>query len=176
MKQNKLVINLFGAPGTKKTDIAAGIFIWLRKRDIDTQMVSDVATDIILEGRPNALEYQWYIQANQAYKIWCSYNHTQATIVDSPILLGPIYDKEASPALLAMCLELHHKYNNLNIVLPQLDDFEYEKFGKTFSITESASIHNRIIRLLDDNDISYIRYEDYGLEMILDSLYKQLQI
>lgn len=176
MKKTKLVINLFVGPNGGKTTLASEIFMRLKKEDIDVHMVSDFAAEAILEGRPDTLKYEWYVVANQMYKILCAYNAMQVVIVDSPILLGPIYDPDASPALLALCLEHHHKYNNLNIVLSRDSTIEHSMAGRVHSLTESISIDNRIVRLLDDHDIPYISLSDFGVDKIMDAIIKKVRV
>lgn len=173
--KKKLCINWFGGPAIGKTTVSAEFFTELKKFELDVEIVSEFAKDVILEGRPQALQHQWYILANQAYRIWCAYNAMDVVLVDSPILLGPVYDKEASPALLALCLENHHKYNNLNIVLSRNPTFEHSMAGRVHSLTESISVDNRIVRTLDEHGISYIRYDEYGKERILNLILRAIR-
>ena len=171
---NKLVINVFGGPGIGKTTVAAELFTALKQKGVDTAIVPEFATDVIFEGRPDALKHQWYVVANQAYRIWCGYNTMQVVVTDSPILLGPIYDVDASPALLALCLEQHHKYNNLNLVLTRRPELEHNMIGRVHSLTESVSIDNRIVSMLEDNNIPFLNYDEYGTERILQLILRQI--
>ena len=171
----KMVISIFGGPAIGKTTVAAELFTALKQKGVDTAIVAEFATDMIMEGRPAALKHQWYVIANQIYRIWCGYNAMQVVITDSPIMLGPIYDPDASPALLAMCLEHHHKYNNLNLVLHRKPEFEHSMAGRVHSLTESVSIDNRIISLLEDNNIPYLHYDEYGKDRIIQMVLRHIK-
>ena len=172
--KNKLVVSIYGGPGIGKTTAASELFVELKKLSLDVEIVSEFAKDVILEGRSDALKHQWYIMANQSYRIYCSYRNMDVTITDSPILLGPIYDCEASPALLALCFEQYHKYNNLNIVLDRNPEYVHTMAGRVHSLTESVSIDNRILEFLSDHNIPYLNYSEYGLDRIVQLIRRQL--
>lgn len=171
----KLLINIFGGPSIGKTTAAAELFMELKKNHVEVELVSEFAKDVVVEGRVDALKHQWYITGTQAYRIDTSYKCMQVTITDSPILLGPIYDADSSPALLALSLEHHAKYNNVNLVLTRNPEFEHSMAGRVHSLTESVSIDNRIIRFLEDNNIPYLMYDEYGKERIVGLVLRQLK-
>lgn len=164
-----------GGPGIGKTTLAAQLFVELKKLSLEVEIVSEFAKDIILEGRPDALSHQWYIMANQSFRIFCAYKHMEVVVTDSPILLGPVYDCDSSPALVALCFEQYHKYNNLNIVLNRTLEYEHSMAGRIHSLTESISIDNRIIRFLEESNIPYIKYDDFGLDRIVQIISRQLK-
>jgi nicotinamide riboside kinase len=172
----KLLINVFGGPSIGKTTIAAELFVELKKNHVEVELVSEFPKDVVVEERPNALEHQWYITGTQAYRIHTAYKCMQAVITDSPILLGPVYDVDASPALLALSLEHHEKYNNLNIMLTRSLDYEHSMAGRVHSLTQSVSIDNRIMRFLDDQSIPYVMYDEYGKERIVSLILKELGV
>jgi nicotinamide riboside kinase len=171
----KLVVSLYGGPGAGKTTLAAELFVELKKNNIDVEIVSEFAKDLVLEGRSEALKHQWYVIANQAFRIQSAYEHMQVVITDSPLLLGPIYDPESSPALLALCLEHYHKYNNLNVVLDRNLEFEYTTAGRIHSLTESISLDNRILTMLEDHNIPYLRYTEFGKDRVLQIILRELK-
>lgn len=166
--KNKLCVNFFGGPGCGKTTAAAEIFLQLKKHNIDVEIVSEFAKDLILEGKETALKHQWFVLANQSYRIQCAYEKMQIVLVDSPILLGPIYDPDSSPALLALCLEHYDKYNNLNIIMDRNLEYKHTSAGRIHSLTESISLDNRINRFLDDYNIPYLKYKEYTPDRIVN--------
>jgi predicted ATPase len=157
---NKVVVNFYGGPGSGKTTAAAHLFTILKQKSIDTEIVSEFAKDIVLERNYGALEHQWYVLAHQAYRVMCAYRAMQVTIVDSPILLGPIYDRDNSKALNDLCLEHHHRYNNLNVLVPRIPSYNHSLNGRVHSLTESIAIDNKIVNYLKSNNIEYIDLRD----------------
>ena len=154
--KRQLCVNFFGGPGVGKTTAASSLFVALKKLNIDTEIVSEFAKDLVLENNRDALQHQWYVIAQQSYRLHCGYRSMQVVICDSPILLGPIYDPDGSRALYSLCLEHHHRFNNFNIVLRRDPNLQFSQAGRVHGLTESISLDYRIIRLLDDNNIPYV--------------------
>ena len=167
----KLLVNFFGGPGIGKTTAAAGLFVELKKRHIESELISEFPKDAVLEGRSQALKHQWYTTGTQAYRIDCAYKHhnLQVVITDSPVLLAPIYDTDSSRALLDLSFEHHNRYNNMNIVLTRNFEFEHTMVGRVHSHTESVSIDKRITALLDSLEVPYVTQEEIesaGYELV----------
>jgi ABC-type dipeptide/oligopeptide/nickel transport system ATPase subunit len=161
-----LVINLFGGPGSGKTTTAAELFALLKKRHYDVELVTEFAKDLIMQNNPDALAHQFYVSGVQAHRILSAAQKMQVVIVDSPILLGPIYDSRNSLALLGLCLEYHRELDNLNIILGR-KGVQHSMVGRVHSLTESVGIDNRIHRLLDEHRINYISLDEIGMDGLL---------
>lgn len=161
-----------GSPGAGKTVAAVSIFSKLKKRHVDVALVSEFATAKVIEENKTALNNQLYIWANQQYQIFCGYRHAQVVITDSPILLGAIYNTQAHPSLYEVILNEHNKYNNLNVLIKLDDSFPYSMIGRIHSLTESMTIQNQIIDLLENNGLPYLTYnnttEDDIVDLIVD--------
>lgn len=169
----KLCLNFFGPPCSGKTVAATSIFSQLKKRHIDAVLIPEYATMRVVESNKMALANQLNIWANQQYQIFCGYHHAQVVVTDSPILLGAIYNE--SPGLKEVILEEHQKYNNLNIVLELDGTYPYSMVGRIHSFTESQSIGNRIIELLEVNDIPHIFYNELSEDEIVDLIIGSLE-
>lgn len=161
-----LVINLFGGPGSGKTTIAAQLFAELKKRHYDVELVTEFAKDLIMQNNQAALQHQFYVTGVQAHRIWSAAQKMQVVVVDSPILLGPIYDQRNSKALLDLCVEHHDELNNLNIFLSR-KGVQHSMVGRVHSLTESVGIDNRIHRLLDELKVEYISLEEVGMDKLI---------
>ena len=46
--------------------------------------------------------------------------------------------------------------------------------GRVHSLTESVSIDNRIVRFLDEHDITYLVYDDFGKDRIISLILRQI--
>src|SRR5690606_29966342 len=104
----------------------------------------------------------------------CGYHHAKVTVTDSPILLGAIYNIQAHPSLYEVIFEEHKKYNNLNIMMELDDSYPYSMIGRVHSFTESQSIGNQMIEMLESHNITFIYYnqttEDDIVDLIIESL------
>jgi molybdopterin-guanine dinucleotide biosynthesis protein len=157
---NRLLVNFYGAPNSGKTVSATSLFAALKKRSVDVVLVTEFAHEKVVEENETALSNQLYIWANQQYKIFSGYRHAQVVVTDSPILLGSIYNKDASESLHDVILTEHHKYTNLNLVMELQDDYPYSMVGRIHSLDESKVIENRIFDLLSFHDIPFLTYKD----------------
>lgn len=161
-----LVINLFGGPGSGKTTTAAELFAALKKRHYNVELVTEFAKDLIMQNNPDALMHQFYVTGVQAHRIWSAAQKMQVVVVDSPILLGPIYDQRNSKAFLQLCIEYHQELNNLNIFLGR-KGVQHSMVGRVHSLTESVGLDNRIHRLLDELKVEYLSLEEMGMDELL---------
>lgn len=157
----KLIVNLIGAPATRKSTTAFALFAELKKRGINCEVAAEVAKEYVFENNKNALEYQLIVWASQAYRLWNAANHTDIVLCDAPLLLGLIYLTSASVSMCNVILEEHHKYTSLNILMPFRVDDIYSMSGRVHNFTEAETIHQNIQDVLDIHNIPFIRYEDY---------------
>lgn len=165
--KNGLVINLFGGPGSGKTTMAAELFSSLKKLHFEVELVTEFAKDLIMQNNPDALEHQFYVTGVQAHRIWSASRKMDVVVVDSPILLGPIYDKRNSPTLKKLCIEYHNELNNLNILLSR-QVFAHSMTARVHSLTESVGLDNRIHRLLDELNVNYLELKDIKFDELLE--------
>jgi ABC-type dipeptide/oligopeptide/nickel transport system ATPase component len=170
----KLVCNLFGSPGSGKSVAAASIFTQLKKHHLNVGLVTEYARDAIIEKNALALQNQLFLWATQVHRIFCAYEHYDVVVTDAPILLGSIYNLDATSAMHQVILEQHQKYDNFNIMIPLDSDRPYSMVGRVHSLTESLSINNQIFQLLDSHDIPYLQYSDFEepeiIGLILDAI------
>lgn len=165
---SKLIVNLFGAPNAGKTVAASSIFAKLKKRHRDVVLVNEYAKEMVLEHNQMALRNQLHIWSNQQYRLFCAHEHAPMVVTDSPLLLGLIYQTEASPALQQVILEYHKKFNNFNIFIELDQDRPYSMVGRVHNIHQSLNISEQILGILHDNNIPYLNYRDYDEDDIVD--------
>jgi len=124
------LINLFGGPGIGKSSIAAGIFYKLKKKHVSCNNPYEFPKTLAWDNNIPAIKDQLYVFANQHRGIAQSYGKVDYIIIDSPILFSKIYHSyytEGYPAEFygdsfhKMILELHNKYDNINILLDRAD-------------------------------------------------------
>jgi molybdopterin-guanine dinucleotide biosynthesis protein len=164
---NKLVCNILGAPASGKTTIATSLFSQLKRKAINVGLVVEYATLAVMEQNQRALEDQLYVWSTQQHHIFCASTHYDVVVTDSPILLGHIYNVEASSALQTVILETHHQYENLNIFVELDTTRPYNMTGRIHSLTEAMVINQQIIDLLTQHGIPFLRYHEYSDDEIV---------
>lgn len=157
------LINLFGGPGIGKSSIAAGIFYKLKKKHISCNNPYEFPKTLAWDNNIPAIKDQLYVFANQHRGIAQSYGKVDYIIIDSPILFSKIYHSyytEGYPAEFygdsfhQMILELHNKYDNINILLERAegvhnDDERFQNYE------ESLLIDDLCKKILEENNIPY---------------------
>jgi len=157
------LVNLFGGPGIGKSSIAAGIFYKLKKKHISCNNPYEFPKTLAWDNNIPAIKDQLYVFANQHRGIAQSYGKVDYIIIDSPILFSKIYHSyytEGYPAEFygesfhQMILELHNKYDNINILLERAegvhnDDERFQNYE------ESLLIDDLCKKILDENNIPY---------------------
>lgn len=157
------LINLFGGPGIGKSSIAAGIFYKLKKKHISCNNPYEFPKTLAWDNNIPAIKDQLYVFANQHRGIAQSYGKVDYIIIDSPILFSKIYHSyytEGYPAEFygdsfhQMILELHNKYDNINILLERADGVhnDDERFQ---NYEESLLIDDLCKKILEENNIPY---------------------
>lgn len=151
------IINLFGGPGAGKTTLAAALFHSLKVLHLNAEIISEFPKDMIVEQNAQSLDNQFYITANQGYRVWCAAKIYDFVIVDSPILLGAIYNKNKNIAkeFNAFLLKYHHEFDNTNIFLERKKNLIHRMSGRIHDIDEAINKDKEIKLFLDENNISY---------------------
>ncbi len=169
----KACVNFYGGPAAGKSTAAASLYAHLKKAGFNVEMAPEIAKEFVLEENSVALSYQLMIWANQCYRIYTAYRHADIVITDAPILLGAIYNEDASSAFIDVVLEQYHSFNNINIVVPRQTSTLHSMVGRVHSLTESVSIDNQIIHLLENHAIPFTTYDgddDALTQLIYDEL------
>ncbi len=171
------IINLFGAPCSGKSTIAAKLFYTLKEKNISTEYVYEYAKEAIYESRNELLSNdQLYIFAKQHRKINRVLYITDYIISDSPLLLSNIYFNKDNniyswELFESFVMDTFHKYNNLNFLLPSPNEKYYKSIGRKEIYDNAVKIHNNIEQYLIKNNIQYIEINwDNGINIILDQL------
>jgi predicted ATPase len=154
-----LIVNFFGGPGGGKTTAGARLFTELKIRGIDTEMDMELARQMILMEHTSALECQPYLFGVALYKLRQTARNTDVVIMDSPLLLNPIYDRNASQALRALAIEEHNRFRNLNIFVERRANAPHSMAGRVHDLRESILLDQRIRDLLDELGESYVTIE-----------------
>lgn len=157
------LINLFGGPGIGKSSIAAGIFYKLKKKHISCNNPYEFPKTLAWDNNMPAIKDQLYVFANQHRGIAQSYGKVDYIIIDSPILFSKIYHSYYTTGYPAeyygdsfhkMIVDLHNKYDNLNILLERGEGVhnEEERFQ---DFEESLKIDTFCKKVLDKENIPY---------------------
>lgn len=157
------IINLFGGPGIGKSSIAAGITYKLKKNHVSCNNPYEFPKSLAWDQNIEATRDQLFVLANQHRGIAQSYNKVDYIVVDSPILFSLIYKtwyntgypaNFYSDSFNQMVLDLHNKYDNINILLERSEG-NYNEEERYQSLDESKGIDNHCKKILEENNIPF---------------------
>ena len=163
------LINLFGGPGCGKSTIAAGLFYELKKKHISCNNPYEFPKTLAWDKNYPAIQDQLYVFANQHRGIAQSYGKVDYIIIDYHSYYTSGYPAEFyGQSFHDMVVDLHKKYDNLNIMLKRTDGSHDE--GERFQdLEESLAIDKLCIEKLEEHDIPYheVIVDDKTVETIL---------
>jgi nicotinamide riboside kinase len=152
------VVGLLGGPGIGKSTLAANLYVELKHQHIDVEYVNEYPKELVYQNNLRALQDQVYVFAHQYYKIITAAEHNKIVITDSPILLSAVYNPDTSKHFTELVIELHNKFNSLNVVLKRNPE-THSMIGRVHSLTQSISIDNRIRSILTERNIDYLEFD-----------------
>ena len=156
------VINVIAGPGAGKSTLASGLYHEAKRRGWNVELVTEVAKDLVWEGRTVALSNQAYVFGRQMQRLHRLDGHVDYVITDSPVLLSAIYAPEDYPLEWEkVVVELWKGYDNVVAFLgrgPWFDDR-----GRVHNLDASIEVDRRIAVLLAKHNITYTQV-DYGYQ------------
>jgi len=176
------IVNLFGGPGIGKSSIASGLTHKLKKRHISCDNPYEFPKELAWDKNTEAVKDQLYVIANQHRGITRSWGEVDFIVVDSPLLLAPVYktfysDKPYYPSMFygkefdRFIISLHNQYDNINILLKR-DEKTFENRGRYQTLQQSILLDNLIKDTLDSYSQKYyiVDINDKPIKSILKIL------
>mgnify|MGYP000196155730 CR=1 FL=1 len=156
------VINLWGAPGSGKSTIAAGLYHHMKVHGYSVELINEYAKQMTWERRhPDHFKNQLYITAKQHNKQMHLLSHDiDICITDSPLPLGLLYvPEDYFPSYEALVWEIYGTYDNFNVVLNP--SHSYQPVGRNQSEEEAKELQQQMMTLLETNNVDYKRYNTH---------------
>lgn len=180
MQENKketLIVNLIGAPSTCKTTIMGDVFSALKWLNINSEIVTEFAKDLVWAKRFEDMKDEIYIFAKQNHRLFTVCGKVDVVVTDRPLLLTVVYNNrygDGGEELNKLVLKEFNKHNNLNILLNRVHD--YSPIGRVQTEEEADEIATSIKELLDENNIEYIELDGCkeSVEKITEEILKRL--
>jgi nicotinamide riboside kinase len=154
--KNTLVVNLIASPSSGKSTLMADIFAKLKWQNIDCEMVSEFAKELVWENRQETFKDELYIFAKQNHRLFRVNGKVDVIITDRPLILTILYNNkygDKSRSLDNLVLEEFNKYNNLNYFVNRVKP--YNPNGRNQTEQESNEIAKDIYDILINNNINF---------------------
>jgi len=172
-----LVVNLFGGPAAGKSTTAAGVFSLLKLHDVECELVTEFAKDLVWEERYKAFGDQHYIFGEQHHRMWCLLDNVDVMIADSPLMLSTIYRLETlSKSFTQTVIDVVNSFNNLNIFLNRTR--RYNPNGRNETEDEAKKLDVLIQDILTKYSMSYkeVPSSHHGINKVVQLVLNRLNI
>ena len=147
--KNTLVVNLIAAPSSGKSTLMADIFAKLKWLNIDCEMVSEFAKELVWEERKETFKDELYIFAKQNHRLFRVNGKVDVIVTDRPLILTMLYNNKygkKSKELDELVLAEFNEYNNLNYFVNRVKP--YNPNGRNQSVDEADEIAEELYNLL----------------------------
>ncbi|MBN1412277.1 MAG: AAA family ATPase [Spirochaetales bacterium] len=175
-KNETLIVNLFGGPGTGKSTMAAGIFSELKWRGVNCELATEYAKEKVWEEAYAIFENQVYILGKQLQRIVRVLGKVDVVVTDSPILLVALYNRKLGKTFDDLIMQIFHSYENMNFFLMRKK--KYLKKGRTQTLEEALELDVHTKDLLDRNKVTYtpVTGEKASIDIIVKEILKNLGV
>jgi hypothetical protein len=170
-QKETLVINLYGGPGTGKSTTAAALFVLLKRKNINCELVFEYAKDVVWEGRDYLLRDQIYVFSKQNRRLDRLYGKVDIIITDAPLLLSYYYSK--NEAMLPLIQTEMARAKQMHIMLKRVK--VYNSAGRYQTELQAIEIDVEIKGMLDRLKIDYLNVTaDNEAERVISTIIDSL--
>ena len=160
--QKILNIQLFAGPSAGKSTISSGLFYNMKIQGYNVEFIAEYAKGLTYSQDYTKLKDQLMVFANQYHKFFRTKDsNIDYLIHESPALMTLAYFTEdeiiKEEFFSPLVVNMYNNMNNLNIFLERNLDNGYQQFGRNQTLEEAIEIDNKILKILDDNNIQYIK-------------------
>lgn len=150
-----IVINLFGEPSAGKSTCTMDITAQLKRNGINAEYVSEFAKDKVYENNNEVFKHQEYLFGKQSFKMGRVRDKVQVMVVDSPLILCAVYNKNKvlGEEFDRTVLNVFNSYKNRNYLLTRHHSYENE--GRFQNEDEAKVVRKEIIDKLAKYRIKY---------------------
>lgn len=150
-----LTINLYGGPGVGKSTTSAGVFSLLKLHDVECELITEFAKDLVWEERYKTFGDQQYIFGKQHHRMWRVKDKVGVMITDSPLMLSTIYNYNTSSRhFINSVVDTVNSFNNLNVVLVRTK--KYNQNGRNETEDQAREIDNIVKKRLTEFNMDWI--------------------
>jgi len=153
MKRIATVVNLFAGPGAGKSTTCAGVFSLLKLHNIESEMVTEYAKDMVWEGRNFIFKNQLYILGKQYHRFLRLKDKVDFIITDAPIFLSSVYGSEEPGCFKDLVYSKFSEFININFYIERVKP--YHPIGRNQNEVEAKELDDLVKNKLDEYRMTY---------------------
>jgi hypothetical protein len=172
------VVNFYGGPGAGKSTTSAAVFALLKLHNIESELVTEFAKDLVWEERAKTFRNQFYLYGKQQHRLWRVSGKVKVIVTDAPLLhnniYGIIYEREGSQKFYDYIFDEINQYNNINFFIERVKP--YMAYGRNEKEDKARYIDNFIKDYLTEHGFDYISIpgNTEGINIAVDKIFELL--
>lgn len=174
----KLVVNLFGVPGSGKSTGAAYIFSKLKMHGVNAELITEFAKDKVWEESTEVFRNQVYIFGKQYFRMSRCIDKVDVIVTDSPLLLSKFYNQSdiLGDEFDNLVVKVFHSFNNKSFLLNRVKP--YNPNGRFQTESESDAMSSSMRDLLMSNRVDFLEVDgcEDGYDQIVRDVLKLLNL
>ncbi len=152
-KRQTILVNLFAGAGAGKSTCASGVFSLLKHHNVNAELITEYAKDLVWEGRLHLSRNDMEIFSQQLRRQHRLRGKVDVMVTDSPILLSSVYIEPFDELFHATVMREFKKYNNMNYYIKRVKP--YMKIGRAETKNGAKKIDDKVIEFLDREQVIY---------------------
>lgn len=165
------IISLYGGPGIGKSTTAANLFVTLKNKGLNTELVTEYVKQWVWDNRNPVMFDQYYFFAKQSRKEYSLFNKVDYIITDSPIAMCCYYSKLYGTKEESECFKVmlktylnSCKLNGAEHIHYLLERTKpYNQIGRFQTEERSVEMDKEIEYYLNEVGIEYKKIKEYEL-------------
>ena len=177
MEKDTLTVNLFGGPSVGKSTTAASVFSLLKLHDVDCELVTEFAKDLVWEERYKTFGDQHYIFGKQHHRMWRLKGKVDVMITDSPLLLSIVYRPDSfGIKFIDNVIDTIKSFNNVNIILNRTK--KYNSNGRNGTEDQAKEVDKAVRQCLEQHNMFWEEIDGNfeGINNITEMILKHLNV
>jgi len=152
-KRPTICVNLFAGAGAGKSTCASGVFSLLKHHNVNAELITEYAKDLVWEGRLHLNRNDMEIFAEQLRRQHRLNGKVDVMVTDSPILLSSVYIEPVDELFHATVMREFKKYKNMNFFIKRVKP--YMKIGRAETKNGAKAIDDKVVEFLDREQVLY---------------------
>ena len=149
------VINVYGAPCSRKTTFATALFTLLKMHKVNCEFISESAKMLTWENRQIPLHDRLYMLGKSSLKLSILNGKVDAVVNEGPILTNLLYSKPLNEDIIKVHLQKYKEFDNIDFFLHRIDPLGTEGRNET-SEKQVDGMENDLRDILDNCGINYV--------------------
>lgn len=165
-------INFIGGPSSGKSTAALYTAHRLKTLHQKTELVPEVAKDLVWEKREGTLKIQPYVTIKQYRNIIRLDGQVDYVVTDAPVIMGIVYgryhSRDLPPSYGTFLSELYAMSDNRTIFLER--EFPYQTYGRHQDEDGAKQVDEMILGVLDEFGVPYVKVKPTKVPDYIDTL------